>query len=107
MCLDSTSDSNFAPNRSAFELHSAWPRLKERFAADLETRGLTEECIVVIRSIDDEAVERSALSGKTNVSRANVARHSGSEQNEVDEVPAVDRQIGHGAVIDRRADLRP
>ena len=68
--------------------------------------GLAEERVVVVRSVDDQAVERAALTGEADVAGANIARDTGREQREVDEVAAVDGQVLHRRFGDRRADLR-
>ena len=66
---------------------------------------MTEEGVVVIGAVDDKTVHCSALSGKTDVARANVASHAGSQQDEVDEVAPVNRQVRDCAVVHRGTDL--
>ena len=67
---------------------------------------LAEERVVVVGAVDDQAVERAALAGEADVAGADVARHARRQQREVDEVAAVDRQVLHRGLGDRRADLR-
>ena len=68
--------------------------------------GLAEERVVVVRPVDDQAVERAALTGEADIAGADVARDAGREQREVDEVAAIDGQVLHRRFGDRRADLR-
>ena len=68
---------------------------------------LSEERVVVVGAVDDEAVEGAALAGKADVAGTHVGSDAGCEQREVDEVAAIDREIADGRFVDRRAHLRP
>src|SRR5204862_7817662 len=56
---------------------------------------LAEEHVVGIRAVDLQAVRSAALPAETDIASAGwIAHHAGREQREVEEVAAVDRQVG-------------
>src|SRR5262249_24913024 len=83
-------------------LHRILAELKWCAAGTGSAGSLAEESIVVVRSIDDEAVECPSLSGKTDVSGTNIAGDTWRQQNEIDETAAVHRQIRDSTFVDRR-----
>ena len=80
-------------------LYRILAELEWRTAGSGTSGGLAEECVVIVCAIDDQAVHRSALAGKTDVAGADIASHAGREKNEVDEVTAVHRKVRDCPVV--------
>ena len=76
-------------------LHRVLAELVRRAAGAGSSRRLTKERVVAVGAVDDEAVERAALTGEADVAGADVARDARRQQGEIDEVAAV-----HGKVLD-------
>ena len=87
-------------------LHGILAELVGRAPRTGAADGLTEERVVVVGAVDDQAVQRAALAGEADVAGAHVAGHAGREQREVDEVATIDRQVLYGDLVDGRTGAR-
>ena len=74
-------------------LHRVLAELVRRAARAGASGRLAEERVVVVGAVDDEAVERAALTGEADVARADVARDTRREQREINEIAAVDGKV--------------
>ena len=86
-------------------LYRVLRELVRRAAGAGAAEGLAEERVVIVRAIDDERVERAALSGEADVAGAHVLHHAGRRENEVDEVASIDRQVLNRCLVHDRAHL--
>ena len=69
-------------------------------------RRLAEKRVVVVGAVHDEAVRRPALAGKAQITAAHVAHDAGCGQREVEEAPAVRREVGDEFLAHHRGLLR-
>ena len=82
-------------------LHRVFAKLVRSAARSGAADGLAEEGVVVVRAIDDEGIESSALAGKADIASANVEGDAWSEEHEIDEVAAVGGEVFDGDIIHR------
>src|SRR5436190_7147500 len=87
-------------------LHGVLAELIRSATRTSPSKSLAKECVVIVGAIDSQRVQGAALTGKAQIAAAHIACHGGSEQNKIDEVSTIRRQIGHSNIIDGRANLR-
>src|SRR5262249_6758552 len=71
------------------------------------TGGLPEEQIVAIRAVDQDTVERAALSGEGQIAAAGVPHHAGRAHGDIEKVASIDGKIGDRLFVHYVAGLRP
>src|SRR4051794_15411467 len=83
-------------------LHGVLRKLVRRAARAGAAERLAEEGVVIVRAVNDERIQCAALAGEADVAEAYVAHDAGRGQREVDEAPAVGRQVLNRSLANHR-----